>query len=56
MFFKTLKLCRFLSLEECSLHVNGVEINKDFNGYQYTLLVVSIPTKNGQSKKEQISL
>ena len=39
--------------EECSLHVNGVEINKDFNGYQYTLLVVSIPTKNGQSKKEQ---
>ena len=31
--------------EECSLHVNGVDINKDFNGYQYTLLVANIEFK-----------
>ena len=33
--------------------LNGVEIDKDFNGDQIALLVVSIRTKNGQSKKEQ---
>ena len=40
-------------LEQCSLHINGVEIEKDVNGDQLTLFVISIPTKNGQSKKEQ---
>ena len=40
-------------LEQCSLHINGAGIEKDFNGDQITLLVISIPTKNGQSKKEQ---
>ena len=36
-----------------AFHINGVEIDKDFNGDQITLLVVSIRTKNGQSKKEE---
>ena len=40
-------------LEECSLHVNRVEIDKDVNNYQYTLLVFGITIKNGQSKREQ---
>ena len=40
-------------LEQCSLDINGVEIEKDVNGDQLTLFVISIPTKNGQSKKEQ---
>ena len=32
-------------LEKCAFHINGVEIDKDFDGYQITLLVVGIPTK-----------
>ena len=40
-------------LEQCSLQINGVEIEKDINGDQLTLLVISIPAKNGQNKKEQ---
>ena len=39
----------------CSLHKNGVEFDKDFHGDPQVVLVVGIPTKNGQSKKEQIS-
>ena len=38
-----------LELEQCSLHINGVECNEDFDGNQITtlvLLVVGIPTKN----------
>ena len=53
MFCKNAETLSVFQLEECSLHINGVEIDKDFNGDQVTLLVVSIPSQNGQSKKEQ---
>ena len=36
---------------DSAFHINGVEIDKDFNGDQITLLVVGIPTKK-RPKKE----
>ena len=45
-------------LEKCSLHINGVEFDKDFNGNQKASLVllgVGIPTKNELSQQELIT-
>ena len=42
-------------LEKCSLHINGVEFDKDFIGNQIApliLLAVGIPTKNKQTQKD----
>ena len=46
-------MLKLFQLEECSLDINGLEIDKDCNGDQITLLGVSIPTEISQSKKEQ---
>ena len=40
-------------LEQCPLHINGVEIEKDFNGDQITLLVLSILTKTAKVRKKR---
>ena len=45
-------------LEKCSLHINGVEFDKEFNGNQIApliLLGVGIPTKHEQGEKERIT-
>ena len=45
-------------LEKCSLHINGVEFDKDFNGNQIAPLVllgVGIPTKNKLSQQELVT-
>ena len=46
-------MLKLFQLEECSLDINGLEIDKDCNGDQISLLGVSIPTEISQSKKEQ---
>ena len=37
-----------------AFHINGVEIDKDFNGDQITLLVVGIPTKKRPKKNRYV--
>ena len=55
-FLKNAVTLSVFELDKCSLHINGVAFDKDFNGdpkHHKILLVVGIPTKNRQSKKER---